>query len=75
MTGAVGPFPRLAGTASALFGFIQSAIAAVVGQVAMRLQGDVAWVLACTVAISAILLLVTAIVAGSYKPQEASNQL
>ncbi len=37
MTGAVGPFPKLAGMASALFGFIQSAVAAVVGQVAMRL--------------------------------------
>ncbi len=64
MMGAVGPFPRLAGTASALFGFIQSVVAAVVGQVAMRFYDGTGMILAGIAVISALCLLVTAVFAA-----------
>lgn len=64
MTGAVGPFPRLAGTASALFGFIQSLVAATVGQIAMRLYDGTALSLACAVVIASACLLTTATLAA-----------
>ncbi len=61
MMGAVGPFPKLAGTASALFGFIQSAVAAVVGQVAMRFYDGTGMTLAGIALISALCLVLTAV--------------
>lgn len=60
MTGAVGPFPKLAGTASALFGFMQSAVAAVVGQMAIRFYDGTGMILACIAVVSAVCLVVTA---------------
>ncbi|MBI1731714.1 MAG: multidrug effflux MFS transporter [Gammaproteobacteria bacterium] len=74
MTSAVGPFPKLAGTASALFGFILSAVAAVVGHAAMRLHDGTAWALAWFVALSAACLLVTAVVAGGEKLKVKSKK-
>lgn len=64
MTGAVGPFPKLAGTASALFGFIQSAVAATVGQIAMRAYDGTALSLAWAVVITAACLVTTALLAA-----------
>lgn len=61
MTGAVGPFPRLAGTASALFGFIQSLVAATAGQIAMRVYDGTALSLSVAVVIAAACLLTTAL--------------
>ena len=60
MTGAVGPFPKVAGTASALFGFIQFAVAAVVGQVAMGFYDGTGMTLACIAVMSGLCLVVTA---------------
>lgn len=60
MTGAVGPFPKLAGTASALFGFMQSAVAAAVGQLAMRLYDGTALPLALIILVCAGCLLINA---------------
>lgn len=64
MTGAVGPFPKMAGTASALFGFIQSAVAATVGQIAMLAYDGTALSLAWVVTIAAACLLISALVAA-----------
>jgi DHA1 family bicyclomycin/chloramphenicol resistance-like MFS transporter len=72
MMGAVGPFPRLAGTASALFGFIQSAVAAVVGQVAMRFYNGTGMTLAGITLISALCLVVTA-AAVAFRGQPAQS--
>jgi DHA1 family bicyclomycin/chloramphenicol resistance-like MFS transporter len=67
MTGAVGPFPKLAGTASALFGFIQSLAAAIVGQIAMRVYDGTAQSIANTIIFAAACLVVTAVIASSQK--------
>jgi DHA1 family bicyclomycin/chloramphenicol resistance-like MFS transporter len=63
MTGAVGPFPKLAGTASALFGFIQAAVAAMVGQLAMQFYDGTALPLAVTVTVAALCLAAAALLA------------
>lgn len=42
MAGAVGPYPRMAGLASSLLGFVQMAVAAVVGAVLGHLHSDTA---------------------------------
>jgi DHA1 family bicyclomycin/chloramphenicol resistance-like MFS transporter len=51
MAAAVGPFPRMAGLASALLGFIQLATGAVFGQVLMRLHDGTTRPLAAGVAL------------------------
>jgi DHA1 family bicyclomycin/chloramphenicol resistance-like MFS transporter len=58
MAAAVGPFPRMAGLASALLGFIQLATGAVAGQVLMRLHDGTTRPLAAGVALFACGVLV-----------------
>jgi DHA1 family bicyclomycin/chloramphenicol resistance-like MFS transporter len=75
MAAAVGPFPRMAGLASALLGFIQLATGAVFGQVLMRLHDGTTRPLAAGVAVfgcgvlAAYLLLVRS--AHAPRPGEA----
>ncbi|ALG69506.1 multidrug effflux MFS transporter [Beggiatoa leptomitoformis] len=51
MAGALAPFPEMTGTASALFGFTQSMMAAVMGMVVGHLHTGTTLVMACCVAI------------------------
>jgi DHA1 family bicyclomycin/chloramphenicol resistance-like MFS transporter len=53
MAAAVGPFPRTAGLASALLGFVQLATGAVSGQILMRLHDGTTRPLAAAVALFA----------------------
>jgi len=50
MAGAMGPFPKMAGTASALLGFTQSAIAAVVGLIVGHSHTGTPTVMAASIA-------------------------
>lgn len=59
---AVGPFPKLAGTASALLGFTQLVVAAVAGQIVLRLYNGTTFPLAGAVAFFGCAVLVTEIV-------------
>jgi DHA1 family bicyclomycin/chloramphenicol resistance-like MFS transporter len=58
MSAAVGPFLKLAGTASALLGFAQFALAAVAGQIVTRVQDGTAVPLALAVTLCAAGILV-----------------
>jgi DHA1 family bicyclomycin/chloramphenicol resistance-like MFS transporter len=59
LAAAVGPFPGLAGTASALLGFTQLAVAAVAGQIVLRLHDGTALPLAVAVAVFGCTVLFT----------------
>jgi len=56
MAGAVGPFPRLAGAASALLGFVQMTVAAGVGIAVGHLYDGTARPMAAAIALSAVLV-------------------
>ena len=56
MAGAVGPFPRLAGAASALLGFVQMTVAAGVGIAVGHLHDGTARPMATAVALAAVLI-------------------
>ncbi|MFP3976888.1 Bcr/CflA family multidrug efflux MFS transporter [Marinobacter sp. KMM 10035] len=80
MAGAMANFPRMAGSASALFGFAQMGIAAFAGMLVGILHDDTSLVMATAIAISAIaalasyLLLVQRHPAPGFEPQTASSQ-
>jgi len=59
MAGAMGPFPKMAGTASALLGFTQSAIAAVVGLVVGHSHTGTPTVMAASIAAMGTLALLS----------------
>ncbi|HLB79528.1 MAG TPA: Bcr/CflA family drug resistance efflux transporter, partial [Dongiaceae bacterium] len=56
MAGAVGPFPRLAGAASALLGFVQMTVAAGVGIAVGHLHDGTARPMATAIALAAVLI-------------------
>ena len=55
MAGAIGPFPRLAGTAAALMGFIQMGLAALAGIAIAHLANGTARPMACGIALCGLL--------------------
>ena len=59
LAAAIGPFPTMAGTASAVLGLMQVAVAAVVGQIVLRLHDGTMLPLAIAVAIFGCLVLLT----------------
>lgn len=59
LAAAVGPFPAMAGTASALLGFTQLAVAATAGQILLRLHDGTALPLAVAMAVFGGTVLVT----------------
>ena len=69
MAGAIGPFPRLAGTASALMGFMQMASGAAVGVVVGRMHDGTPLPTALAMAAMTIVL---ALVYGLVVPRAAS---
>ncbi|WP_100637841.1 multidrug effflux MFS transporter [Marinobacter salexigens] len=80
MAGAMANFPRMAGSASALFGFAQMAVAAFAGMLVGILHDGTSLVMATAIAISAIaalasyLLLVQRHPAPGFEPQAASSR-
>ena len=54
MAGAVGPFPAMAGSASALFGFVQMTTAAGVGALVGYLHDGTSWPMAATIGVTGI---------------------
>ena len=61
LAAAVGPFPKMAGTASALLGFSQFAFAAIAGQIAIRMLDGTTLPLGIAVAVFATCVLVSAL--------------
>lgn len=59
MAGAMGPFPKMAGTASALLGFTQSAIAAVVGLVVGHSHTGTPTIMSASIALMGALALLS----------------
>jgi DHA1 family bicyclomycin/chloramphenicol resistance-like MFS transporter len=57
MAGAIGPFPKMAGTASALLGFVQMGVAALVGVAVGHLDDATARPMASAVALAGLLAL------------------
>ena len=57
MAGAIGPFPKMAGTASALLGFVQMAVAALVGVAVGHLDDATARPMASAIALAGLLAL------------------
>ena len=55
MAGAIGPFPRLAGTAAALLGFLQMGLAAAAGVAIGHLANDTAIPMAAGIALAGVL--------------------
>ncbi|MBK1886559.1 Bcr/CflA family multidrug efflux MFS transporter [Marinobacter sp. DY40_1A1] len=80
MAGAMANFPRMAGSASALFGFAQMAVAAFAGMLVGYLHDGTSLVMAATIAICAVaslagyLLLVQRHPAPGFEPQAASSR-
>lgn len=79
MAGALANFPRMAGSASALFGFVQMALAACVGSLVGYLYTGTSLVMASIIAACAVaamgayLLLVQRYPAPGFEPAEASR--
>ncbi len=59
MAGAMGPFPKMAGTASALLGFTQSGVAAVVGLIVGHSHTGTPTVMAASISLMGILALIS----------------
>lgn len=59
MAGAMGPFPKMAGTASALLGFTQSTIAAIVGLIVGHAHDGTPTVMASSIALMGFLALLS----------------
>jgi DHA1 family bicyclomycin/chloramphenicol resistance-like MFS transporter len=57
MAGAIGPFPKMAGTASALLGFVQMAVAALFGVAVGHLDDATARPMASAIALAGLLAL------------------
>jgi len=80
MAGALANFPRMAGSASALFGFGQMAVAAVAGILVGHLHDGTSVVMAVIIAtcacaaLASYLLLVQRHPAPGFEPQSASAQ-
>ncbi len=70
MAGALAPFPRMAGAASALFGFIQMSLAAVVGVLVGLFHDGTAYAMATAIALTGLATLAchAALVARPPKP-------
>jgi len=75
MAGAVGPFPEMAGTASALLGFIQMAAAALVGAAVGHLDDASARPMATAIALAGVLALVVyrGVLRPARAPADAAN--
>ncbi|KAA1172899.1 Bcr/CflA family multidrug efflux MFS transporter [Marinobacter salinexigens] len=80
MAGALANFPRMAGSASALFGFAQMAIAAIAGALVGHLHDGTSLVMALVIcgsaglALAAYLLVVQSNPAPGFEPESASAQ-
>ncbi len=70
MAGALANFPRMAGSASALLGFVQMAAAATTGALVGHLHNDTPVVMAATIAICAILATVLYLLLVQRNPTE-----
>lgn len=71
---AVGPFPTMAGTASALLGLMQLGVAAVVGQIVLRLHDGTPLPLAAAVAVLGCTVLVTELILVRGKSERADDR-
>lgn len=74
MAGAMGPFPNMAGTASALLGFIQSGVAAIVGLIVGHTHSGTPTVMATSIFVMGTLALVSYLIfiSPSQTPAEES---
>jgi DHA1 family bicyclomycin/chloramphenicol resistance-like MFS transporter len=80
MSGALSNFPRMAGSASSLFGFVQMSVAALTGALVGHLHDGTSLTMASIIAICAVLalacylLLVQRFPATGFEPQSASGR-
>ncbi len=73
IAGAMTPFPQRAGSASALLGFVQQSVSAILGAVVGSLLGQSAWPLAAAVAAMACTTLLLWIVTRSVRARAATH--